>query len=400
MLGIGLNDLSHPKTNRFYPERADSSPVGVGRRGASAVRLTGAEREPLARIERIINHSLSERLASPDRVQSFNPQNSAFDIEEVANNVMGLVQRRLRVAYAKGASQEQLQGLRDQAKAGIEQGLEEAMENLADMGLLSHALRDQIGQLKERLEEGLDKMTFAERNSPPADNRLIELTQGIQQLSETAFSFQLKTQEGDLVNLKFQQSTELREFLSYQQADNAQVVDYQQTLSADSRYELTVDGDLNDQELAAITEFTRALERIGEDFFAGDAQAAFEQGLQLGYDTNQIAGFALELQHSQTSIATSRYRSVSRLSTPEPARLSGLEHLGAFMGRLREQVGQAEGLFQQPRQSVSDLLGGVMSHHPEAGQFTELLRRGDEQDHTKDLVDRLVGRVAGKRHDG
>ncbi len=90
----------------------------------------------------------------------------------------------------------------------------------------------------------------------------------------------LKTQEGDLVNLSFEDQQSLAESeTSAQYADGEFVSEFSSVAVAASRYSLTVQGDLNEDELNAIQKLVQEISPIAQRFFAQgefDAEGAIQ----------------------------------------------------------------------------------------------------------------------------
>ncbi len=390
MLGVGLYNFGHTKSFQPHFERLQFATKTVTE--SEGLSIDSRQTNPLDRIQQILNHSLSDKLGAPDQTLPFNSQNSAFDAEEVANNVLGMVQNRLKQAAADGADHEQLQSLLEEAKSGIEQGASEAKEYLQSMGMLNDSVEEGINQVKDLLSEALD--SELDSNDLDVDRAgMIEAMHRFEQSAESSFELQVMTQDGDQVSLKFSQTNSEQSFLSYQKSANGEEFISNHDAISDSRFELSVEGDLDEDELAAITDFTQNIQQVSENFFDGNVQAAFEQGMQLGFDTREIAGFALELEYSQSSVATTRYREISALEQSDDFRLPGLDQVKGLLNQMKDVFAQADGLFEQTEQAASGLLSGFMSHHPKADEFSERLHRhGDDE--IEDVVEKLVGHVS------
>ena len=396
MLGIGLYNFGHNKTFQPHFERLHFSPRNTAE--ADAPRHDSRSANPLNSIQQILNHRLSDKLGAPANTLPFNSQNSAFDAEEVANNVLGMVQNSLKQAAADGADQEQLQSMREQAISGIEQGTREAKEYLQSMGMLDDSVEEGINSVTELLSQGLQPDLENNNDQAVGGTRLIDLAHRFEQSAEASFELQVRTQDGDQVTLKFSQVESEQGFLAYRQTADSEELITSHSLMSGSRFEMTVEGELDEEELTAIKEFTQNIQQVSENFFDGNVQAAFEQGMQLGFDPEQISGFALELEYSQSSIATTRYREISALEQTDGLRLPGLEQVRGMLNQMQGVLTQADELFEQSEQTASGLLTGFMSHHPKAGEFSELLdKHGDDE--IDDVVEKLVGRVAERHHD-
>jgi hypothetical protein len=86
---------------------------------------------------------------------------------------------------------------------------------------------------------------------------------------EYATDLSLRTAEGDLVNISFQNEQSLTESESQvQYADGVAIREISSVAVAASRYSLSVQGDLNDEELAAIQRLVDEIRPIAQDFFA------------------------------------------------------------------------------------------------------------------------------------
>lgn len=82
----------------------------------------------------------------------------------------------------------------------------------------------------------------------------------------------LRTQEGDVVNLSFNSReaySESAQKTGY--SDGTTVQAFSATALAASKYSMTVQGDLNEEELAAIDKLAQAVAPIAQSFFSGSA---------------------------------------------------------------------------------------------------------------------------------
>jgi hypothetical protein len=105
----------------------------------------------------------------------------------------------------------------------------------------------------------------------------------------------ITTQEGDQVRIRFR----TREGFAAQ--EGAATTDAPRNVYAvgAGRVEISVNGELNADELEAIGALVAKVESLANDFFAGDFDKAFAAAANLGFDGEQIAGFALRLSTRQ-----------------------------------------------------------------------------------------------------
>ena len=385
--------------NLFGPSQYQSFPLlrGPWQQSMSQPVLTD-ERDPLdqpadpfAKVQRILSHRLSAVTAPSEEAIAHTGQESAFDAESVANNILGMIQRRLKQAEEEGADQTQLDGLREQAKTGIEQGIKEAREVLEGLGMLTEPVQLGIDQLQQLLSEGLagDSKNPVSSEQPVRFESLQQLTR---QRVETSFELEINTRDGDIVKLRFQQLDSREDVAAYQASAEGEAYAVRHSVTSMTQYALSVEGELDEAELSAISDLATKLQQLSDDFFTGDAATAFEQGLQLGFDPEQIAGFAFELQQSRSSSAVTRYQQIDALDTRSRPSLPGLNQVGDLFDELNGLLEQVQGAVADARRLSKGLLGGFLSQHPQAGDFSE---RAHLHDHggMKRLSESLVDKA-------
>lgn len=101
----------------------------------------------------------------------------------------------------------------------------------------------------------------------------------------------ITTQDGDKVRVRFQ----TREGFAADDNAIAEGEERRVYASSSGKVQISVDGELSEDELQAIGELVAKVETLAKDFFAGDVQKAFAAAAKLGFDGEQIASFALKL---------------------------------------------------------------------------------------------------------
>jgi len=130
----------------------------------------------------------------------------------------------------------------------------------------------------------------------------------------------LRTQEGDLVNLSFAGEQSLSE--SHTQTltqDGGTVQEFSSVARAAASYSLAIQGDLNEEELAAIDKLAAEIAPLAKEFFASGELNLEDSTSILANNLGVIQQVELELE--RTVVATFETRSISRL--PEEAGYSG-----------------------------------------------------------------------------
>ena len=136
----------------------------------------------------------------------------------------------------------------------------------------------------------------------------------------------IKTQEGDVVQLKFR-SQDSTQAASSELDDGETLISQVELRSRSStRLTISVSGDLNADELAAIQRIVEQAVALADQFFEGDVGAAFESASALEIDGQQLAKVALRLKVSeqftytgQAALAPLLSPSLPPTQTPTPA---------------------------------------------------------------------------------
>lgn len=122
----------------------------------------------------------------------------------------------------------------------------------------------------------------------------------------------LKTREGDLVSLSFAGEQSLSESLTQTQTqENGTVQEFSSVAQAAVAYSLTVEGDLNDEELAAINKLAAEIAPLAREFFTSGELNLEDSVNVLANNLGEIQQVELALE--RTVVATFESRTVTRL---------------------------------------------------------------------------------------
>jgi hypothetical protein len=108
-------------------------------------------------------------------------------------------------------------------------------------------------------------------------------------------SFQVVTQEGDVVNLTVRSRASITSSAAGVQDATGSASASRTTMIASARLSVQVHGSLNDKELAAIKDVLGQVETLADQFFGGDVQAAFAASASLHIDSTQLASMSMDL---------------------------------------------------------------------------------------------------------
>jgi methionine-rich copper-binding protein CopC len=109
-------------------------------------------------------------------------------------------------------------------------------------------------------------------------------------------SLYIKTQEGDVVRLKFRTREAVSLETAHAEGEHGEVSELSLKTRSASKLSVSVKGDLSAAELAAIQDTIEQATELAEDFFAGDVAAAFEGASALEIDGGQLARVKLKMK--------------------------------------------------------------------------------------------------------
>ncbi len=127
----------------------------------------------------------------------------------------------------------------------------------------------------------------------------------ISQSEKRAFEFSMLTRDGDAVNIRLVSGIDE----ALQSEDGTQFYSVERY----GQFSFEVEGDLSEEELRAINDLLNQVGDISESFFGGDLFAAFEQALNIGFDSDQIASFSLNLRREQVTRVDNTYNAIANI---------------------------------------------------------------------------------------
>ncbi|MEE1675243.1 DUF5610 domain-containing protein [Agarivorans aestuarii] len=271
-------------------------------------------------------------------------QVSVFDAEEVARNVLNFVASSLHSAKQSGMPEDELAEMMAQARKGVDIGFEGAREELSDAGILNEELEKGIDKSYDLIQEGLEKIEEGDYEIQSAPL----YSQQAMSNSQTA-SMELETAEGDKVTISY--GSQLA--ASYSESGSS----IQASFASQQQFSFSVEGDLNDDELAAIADLIKQVDEVGQQFFSGDLDKAFDQALNIGFDEQQLVGFAVNFQQQQSVAVTQAYQQAND-KTSGGSEL--VPDLSEFLSSWQDIQAKVSALFAQPESATETLLAGIL----------------------------------------
>lgn len=315
--------------------------------------------------QRILNDKIIEKL---DKIVQKNGAESIRTVdatnytpEAVSNRILNFVQEAINRAGARGEKQA---AMVEQAKAGINKGFKDAENILTSLNALSGAIAENVNKTYELIQNGMQDVVNKIRHNTNAGG-IIETGHyaSAVQSSSQSLNLEIKTQDGDLINLSLSRDETTGKYVAQVANANGEAKYSEQNYELNENFSLSVQGSLDESEVAAIEELLGGVKGVADQFFDGNSEAALEAGLNLGYNTGEIASFSLSLDESQTSSVTKAYQEVSYLGNghgkPHQDALNNiLKPVNGFMNSLHGLLNSSEQskMFDDPKANIEELL--------------------------------------------
>ena len=320
---------------------------------------------------------LKERRFDNPQFDKAEENKSAFDFEEVASNVLKFVGGVVRGAAKSGADEAQLTELIGQARSGVAKGIALAEKDLA--GFMNQEITDGIRNSKEAIGEGIDNIE-KEVLSPFRGTMEVGASLSAQYAQLQSGGLKITTKDGDEVEISFGQSRQYqysaREPITSSANSNGDAnapatpesdVVARRSLNVQlSEYRgisFSVQGELDDDELGAISDLVKQITDVSKSFFNGDLDTALDKALNLGYDEKELADFALKLNSREVvSEKISAYKEVSDGNSSE---------LKKYMRPIKEYMDELKALNQlldttlKDGEGYKELVTGVINQMKE-----------------------------------
>jgi len=281
---------------------------------------------------RVVSGSLSQTLEidgqkpkelADKKVEEKN--NSLFDFEKVAKNVMRFVGGVIRGAADGGASDEKLNGLFSQAREGVSRGFAMAEKDLA--GFMNEELENGISKSRELIDTGIVDLETDIFNRQGVENGNVARVSTLAAASvsnEQSGQLSIRTKDGDEVTFSFEslQSFQASQQTSFQtqsisdgSGDGAITnVSAQQTTAFEyyerSGISFSLKGELDEAEMKSIADLVGQVQDLADTFYKGDVDKAFEEALSLGFDDKELVGYALQLNRSTQTDVLKAYENI------------------------------------------------------------------------------------------
>lgn len=338
------------------PQQADSKPVN----NEDEVSLHKAPKWAQVLIQQALQFSLeingqgyqAPKVKEPEEIT---PE-TLFDFQSVADNVLQFVTGRLGAARADGKSDDDLTGMMEQARKGIDKGFGEAKKQLGKWATDNEDIKTGIDQSYKLIQKGLEEFEkeFFGKVSP-TDMGAAEMA------SRQQGSLEIQTKDGDKVVLRFNDSWQTKS----QKDDSGS----QFSLKSSQSFSFSLEGNLSSEEMDSIGKLVKGIDDLAGNFFSGNFDDLLKKAGELKLDDSQLASYSLKLKQSLKLSQT--YQGAHSLQEM-------LKPLADYLPKLDQVQQQADALLpasQQQALTPAVLAARGQSDPVQVGSFTSFNQR-------------------------
>jgi len=292
----------------------------------------------------------------------------AFSPEKVAAVVLGFIEQRLHSEAAAGADPAKLQTLMTQARDGVEKGFAEARKILDGMGVLQGKVAADIDDTYQRIQDGfagLGKRFDPSASETASNSRVAASSERFAAVAQT-FEMAVTTRDGDRLRISIAQASanwSQTSVAASSNGSNTSLIASSQSGSVQiGAWQVSVEGELDEQERAALGKLFAQVQDLSEKFYAGDLAGAFDRAMALDMDGEQLASMSLRLTQSSVRQATDAYSAVAEQGGQAASAVN--TSLIDYAKGLLEALRNTNDVLENGRNGLQELLKGGFALDP------------------------------------
>lgn len=286
-----------------------------------------------------------------------------FTPDKVADRIIGFIEQRLKSEAAAGADTSKLEGLLAQAREGVEKGFAEARKILDGMGVLKGKVAEDIDATYEKIQSGLKGLESDYLAKTPASGgNAVAVAARSERFAAQAetFDMEVTTRDGDRLKISIASASANWSQSSATLASDGKT----STGSVESRsgsmqigaWQVQVEGELDDEERAALEDLFKQVQDISSDFYSGNLSGAFDRAMQLKMDGSQLASMSLQLTQTSVRQATDAYSTVAQQGGQAASAVN--DTLVDYARGLLDALRSADKVSEDARGTLEQLLDG------------------------------------------
>lgn len=250
-------------------------------------------------------------------------------------------------------------------KEGIEKGYQNTVKELTTENASQNDM-DSVDDAYTLILKGLEDI----------QQRLItdrDLTIGTGAAESNALSLEILTRDGDVVTIEINHDMGIGESLAGSRGQR-HGTSYEQIKYLSESLNFSINGNIDEDEHAAISELIGNIASLADTFFNGDMEEAMEMAYALNLDTSELQEFNLDMSSRQTGYI--QYIPKENMSEGHRVNAGMLEYAKQYAQQFKNSY--AFGILQQPEQAVPAIFKAISNQMESAAsemieKMTELL---------------------------
>lgn len=349
---------------------------------------------PSSRAQADAQTALANRLAERLGLEpgSLGSKADNYSPDKVADRVLGFIEQRLKSETAAGADTTKLDSLMAQAREGVEKGFAEARKILDGMGVLNGKVAEDIDSTYDKIQKGLQGLEQSYisnvQDSSASQVSAAAYSERLSAQSET-FDLQVTTRDGDRLRISVAAASASWSQAAVTASSDGKSSSAVYTSSSGSLqiggFQVQVEGELDDEERAALEDLFGQVRDLSNQFFAGDLAGAFDRAMQLDMDGSQLASMSLRLTQTTVRQATDAYSAVAQQGGQAASAVN--DALVDYARGLLDALRTTDKITADSQDTLAQLLDGSFALDERFGQ--------DMLDKAKVLNQRLLGGLQG-----
>jgi len=252
-----------------------------------------------------------------------------------------------------------LDNLPDNVKQDTQATYSQVLQSISDLAS-EYGLDDPAAELNQAFEKGSDQASndVTQVDSDAVLGAVLDNNVQLGGFQQKTFDFALHTADGDTVNIKISAQSAA----SYAQSGSGSAF----AAMSESSYELDIVGELDSDEQKAIGDLLNSIGELSRTFYDGDIGKAFNDAQSLGFDSKEIAGFALTLTYSEYT--------QQNTGSPQDGSVSKTDVLNNVVTQLSDFIKQLDIIKQNAEnfainnRSITDIFTSLNQNSPDVEQ--------------------------------
>lgn len=247
---------------------------------------------------KLLDEKLTDALGMNNEQSKTTP---IFDFQAVVDNVLDFVTGALKKAKTNGSDDDTLKAMLKDARRGVEQGVNEAIDILSENKVINKDIETGISKAKEGIYKGFNELE--ERLLEPKNPYVLVSNSQYTSLQNQA-QYTFTTKEGDKIVIAFEDSMQA---LSNVNTHN----DKSNQIDHELNFTININGELNDAEQQALNDLMKDIKKVSDSFFSGEYDEAFKKAKELNITNEQITQFSMDLKQTKTVAAIGKYQQLN-----------------------------------------------------------------------------------------